>query len=137
MTKNRFAELANLLPPMSIMLTHSRKKVAKALRELGVESQCQGVLKGKDATTMICENGDTGECLFVVYMSPNLEWTAEQDIGLLAHEATHIVRAYLESIGETLPSEEMQAYLTGAVVQDLCGAHFAWKKKRLKRKRGA
>lgn len=137
MAKGGFSEVANLLPPMSIMFTHSHKKVAKTLRDLGVESQCQGVLKGKDATTTICENDDTGECLFVVYMSPNLEWTAEQDIGLLAHEAAHVVRAYLESIGETSPSEEMQAYVTGAVVQELCGAHFAWKKKRLKRKRGA
>ena len=125
------------MPSISVALTHSRKGVAKAMGELGIVKKPGDVEVMSAATTYTLERSDTGECSFVVYISPeSVEWSAHQDVGTIAHEASHIARSYFEWLGEASPSDEMQAYTIGHIVSELCGAHFAWKRKKMRKTQG-
>lgn len=122
------------MPPIHIALTHSRKGIVKAMRKLGIKKKPGDVMTLGDATTYTLRERDAGDCSFVVYVSPeSVEWGAHQDVEAIAHEASHVARSYFESLGETSPSDELQAYTIGHIVSELCGAHFAWKRKKMKR----
>lgn len=127
-------ESVSPMPPIRIALTHSRKGVAKAMNELGIKKKAGEVEVLKAATTYPLKSLDTGNCAFVVYVSPeSVEWSSHQDVGTIAHEASHIARLYFESLGEASPSDELHAYTIGHITSALCGAHFDWKSKKIKR----
>ncbi|MEG1246682.1 MAG: hypothetical protein RSD15_09805 [Gordonibacter sp.] len=104
------------------------------MNKLGIKKKPRDVKLMSAATTYTLERRDTGECAFIVYVSPeSVEWGAHRDVGTIAHEASHIARSYFESLGEASPSDELQAYTIGHIVSELCGAHFAWKRKKLRK----
>lgn len=119
-----FIELFGHTPSINLCLVHSKKKLRAALRKLGMSDE----LIPSDATTYYKEGDNT----FIIYIDKaSLHHDAAEDIGLLAHEATHVAQGYFRSIGEECPSDEFQAYTVQAVTQELCNRHFKWKKKRL------
>lgn len=119
-----FYELCDPIPRLKVFLAHTKKKAREALRKLGMNDE---VMPG-DAITFYKE----GDLDFVVFINKkSLHRDAVEDIGLLAHEATHVAQGYFRAIGEECPSDEFQAYTVQAVTQELCDQHFKWKKKRL------
>lgn len=118
-------------PPIHLIFTHSKKRLKKLFRKFGIPEN-EAERPRANATTCYLESKETGEDdIFIIYMQPCTEWSAAQDAGLLAHEATHIAQDYLASIGEDKPSPEFEAYIVGFVTQELVQKHFKWKKKRL------
>ncbi len=61
-----------------------------------------------DATTHFLVN--RGNTTALVCLGRTTGRTRAEVVGLLAHEATHIVQDYFASIGEDAPSKEVQAY---------------------------
>lgn len=119
-----FHELYEPIPSLSLCLVHTKKKAREALRKLGMNDE----LLSSDASTFYKE----GDMTFVVFINKkSLHRDAVEDIGLLAHEATHVAQGYFRAIGEECPSDEFQAYTVQAITQELCEQHFKWKKKRL------
>ena len=119
-----FYELYESIPSLELCLVHSKKKAREALCKLGMNDE----LLPSDATTYYRE----GDKTFIVYIDKkSLHHDATEDIGLLAHEATHVAQGYFRAIGEERPSDEFQAYTVQALTQKLCEQHFKWKKKRL------
>ena len=88
-------------------------------------------LRACDATTSSLQHNVTGEVVYMIWMRPCVEWSAETDVAILSHEATHVALDYLREIGENEPSEELMAYTVQAITEYLVGKHFKWKKKRL------
>lgn len=118
-------------PPINLIFTHSKKRLRKLLKKFGC-SVSDADQPRSNATAYFLENNDArNEDFFIVYMEPCLDWSAAQDAGILAHEATHVAQDYMTSIGEDKPSPEFEAYIVGHVTQELVAQHFKWKKKRL------
>lgn len=114
--------------PVKVIFTHSEKKLARIYRKFGItQSDAHNITS--DARTTHITNGSDG--YFIVYMKPCLDWSAAQDVALLAHEATHVMQYYFEDIGEESPGIEAQAYVVQFVTEYLVERHFRWKKKRL------
>jgi hypothetical protein len=118
-------------PPINLIFTHSKKRLKKLFRKFGIAEREADRLRANATTTFLEATGSDEDDIFIVYMQPCLEWSAAQDAGLLAHEATHIAQDYLASLGEDKPSPEFEAYIVGFVTQELVSQHFEWKKKRL------
>ena len=121
------------LPSIDILLTHSEKKAKRIIRKMAGEESVNdwSSLRACDATTSSLQHNVTGEVVYMIWMRPCVEWSAETDVAILSHEATHVALDYLREIGENEPSEELMAYTVQAITEYLVGKHFKWKKKRL------
>ena len=86
-------------------------------------------LRDCDATTSPLQNTETGETVYLVWMTPCMEYEASVDASLLAHEAVHVAADYLQSLGMEDVDEEFMAYTVQAVSEYLIEEHFKWKKK--------
>ena len=124
----------DFMPAIPVRLTHSKKKLRKFYRDFGEDPECLEESFGKSyAITNTFTRG--GECLHVVYMTDCLDHAAEEDAGLLAHEAVHVVEEYFRNIGEYVQSDELRAYAVQGVTTYLVGEHFKWKQKRFDKRR--
>ena len=121
------------LPSIDILLTHSEKKAKRIIRKMAGEESVNdwSSLRARDATTSSLQHNVTGEVVYMIWMRPCVEWSAETDVAILSHEATHVALDYLREIGENEPSDELMAYTVQAITEYLAGKHFKWKKKRL------
>lgn len=128
----RFDEIG-VMPPLSLLLTHSRKKYLRAVSELGGSQAESGALIDRADGVTDCFWSDDGSLLCLVYLSPDPGRTDAQDAGLIAHEAVHVAQGYLEWIGEDEPGAELEAYVTQYAAQRLGERHWHWKAKRIKR----
>lgn len=123
-----YDEIDGLVPSINLVFTHSIKKANKLMRKCG----CGNMYVGHyEALSNQLINPETGHVIYIVYMQPNLDWSAAHDAGLLAHEATHIAQRYFEYMGEHSPSKEFEAYLVGNLTAILCDKHFEWKRKKM------
>lgn len=114
------------LPMPELRLYHSPKKCAKFLKKHGIPFE---PIDGADAETWAFSD-ETGSHAVVLYdADPQADYG--NDIGMLAHEATHVMLYALGSIGEDEPAEEEMCYVTQAVTQWLCESHFGWKERHL------
>lgn len=59
----------------------------------------------------------------IVCVEPQPNRTADQIVGLLAHEATHLWQAVVEELGEVDPSPEFEAYSIQHFTQCLCASY--------------
>ena len=121
------------LPGIDILLVHSQKKAKRIIGKMAGEKAVKdwSRLRARDATTSSLQHNVTGEVVYLIWMRPCVEWSAETDVAILSHEATHVALDYLREIGEDEPSEELFSYTVQAVTEYLVGKHFKWKKKRL------
>lgn len=78
------------------------------------------VREGAHAATHILKRD--GQLIFLVCMQRSRQRTLTQHYALLVHEAVHIWRAWMSSIGEEHPSEEFEAYSLQAISQGLMDA---------------
>lgn len=78
------------------------------------------VSPGKDATTILLMSSE-GHSACVVCVREDAMKSAEvaEIVGLLAHEATHVVQFFMDEIGEIQPSREFQANSIQTVTQYL------------------
>lgn len=131
--KVNFYSIDYILPSITIKLTHSKKKARKIIEEMTSKECAQDwdSLRERDATTSTLQHSETGEVVYLVWMRPCIDWSADTDVAILAHEATHVAIDYLKSIGEDEPSEELFAYTIQAITGYLVDKHFRWKKKQL------
>lgn len=121
----KFEEL-QVMPPVLIRFTHSKKKYGKWLDRFG-----GGEAPGNAEATTACVRGDD-EVVFLVWMTPCLDFDAAEDAALLAHEAVHIADDYFaHQINEDHPSSELKAYVVQYITAHLVKKHFKWKRKRL------
>lgn len=116
------------IPMPELRLYHSAKKCAKFLGKHGIDFN---PIEGTDADTWTFY--DSGSYA-VVYFPKKSERDYWDDMGLLAHEATHIMLWALSRIGEEDAGEEEMAYVTQAIASWLCKAHFEWKERRIAKK---
>ena len=74
--------------------------------------------KRADATTHLLAN-DHGETVAVVALGDISNRSGVEIAGLLVHEAVHVWQEYCDSIGETQPGREQEAYAVQAIAQEL------------------
>lgn len=133
-----FDRVRPALPGIDIMLTHSEKRAKRIIKKMVGDDEVRewSRLRPRDATTSCLQHDVTGEVVYVIWMRPCVEWSAETDVAILSHEATHVALDYLRGIGEDEPSEELMAYTVQAITEYLVGKHFKWKEGRLARAAG-
>ena len=78
-----------------------------------------------DATSHHLVNGSK-ELVTIVALGDMTGRSGVEIAGLLVHEATHIWQEYCESIGETNPGREQEAYAIQAIAQELM-AEYSWR----------
>ncbi len=123
------------LPALPIKLTHSRRRARKIIAAIEGRRCAEEYdqMPAADATTSNMYDERAGQLVHLVWISPDAGRSAADDVGLLAHEAVHVVRSYLAGIGEDEPSEELCAYLVQDVAGYLAAKHFEWKKRAIAR----
>lgn len=114
------------LPMPELRLYHSRKKCAKFLKRHGIPFE---PIETADAQTWTFH--DRKGSYAVVLMDSDTAHEYWEDMGMIAHEATHIALFAFGDIGEEEPAEEETCYLVQAVTTRLCEAHFRWKERHL------
>lgn len=115
------------MPSIDLRLTHSVEKLQRWREDLtGIRPIDE---PNTSAATYTYYNGE--HLVFIVYMSPSLEYDASSDAALLAHEAVHVAQHYFENIEENKPASEEFAYVVQGISEYLVAKHFRWKQKRL------
>ena len=114
-----------LMPAVEVSLWHDREKLKKRLAERDVEISLD---KGCDGQTFTIDTGE-GDIHFVLVENMEKHELCYQ-LGLIAHEATHIASRHFSAIGEDEPAEEEWAYAIEAVCSALFDQHLAWVKGR-------
>ena len=71
-----------------------------------------------DATTHFFDD-QRGDSVAVVALGDTTGRSGVEIAGLLVHEAVHIWQAHRESIGETHPGQEQEAYAVQSIAQEL------------------
>jgi hypothetical protein len=96
-------------PGPFVALVTSEDMLADELRRLKFRENIPFLRsEAADATTHFLVN--RGNTTALVCLGNTEGRTKAEVIGLLAHEAVHIMQDYFESIGESTPSKEVQAY---------------------------
>ena len=109
------------LPFFALCLTPAAFKQAE--RKLKMVGNDAWLGRNDHATTHTYHNGNGGvACLVCLQVDKNRS-RAYID-GILAHEATHIMQAFLESIGETHPGREEEAYAVGNITERLIAEYL-------------
>lgn len=116
----------SVLPMPELRLYHSRKKCEKFLARHQIPFN---PIDGDDAQTWTFRDG--GMPYAVVLYDGDIQYDYWEDMGMLAHEATHIALFAFGDIGESEPAEEEMCYTVQAISKWLCKAHFKWKEKRI------
>ena len=109
-----------------------------ALKHLGGKSgkPCVSAYPQRGAHTITLSSTSGSLCCLVSLSDEAQRKPLHQVLALLVHEASHVVDAYLEDIGESRPGFEQRAYALQAVSQPLMleilrrGAHGPWKPSR-------
>ena len=130
MSRMRLSRDFAVLPMPELRLYHSRRKCEKFLGGHGVPFD---PIETADAQTWTFR--DKWQSYAVVLYDTDGERSFCQDMGLLAHEATHAALFALGEIGETEPAEEEMCYVVQAISTWLCEAHFKWKERKLEGKK--
>lgn len=118
------------LPMPELRLYHSPKKCAKFIGRHGVPFEPN---ESADAQTWTFE--DDGRSYAVVLYDCDQSTDYWDDIGMLAHEATHVMLFAFGEIGEEEPAEEEMCYVVQALTTWLCEAHLRWKERHKERSR--
>ncbi len=116
-----------LMPAVEVSLWHDREKLKKRLAERGVEIALRNDCDGQ---TFTADTGD-GDIHFVLVDDCEKHELCYQ-LGLIAHEATHIASRHLSALGEDEPAEEEWAYTIEAICSALFDQHLAWREGRSK-----
>lgn len=98
-------------------LCTTEKQFRRELKRLKVEPM-KFINAGADATTHHLISPDGRQCS-IVCMPHDKAATRPQRYGLLVHEAVHIWQWFVDSIGETSPSHEFEAYSIQSISQRL------------------
>lgn len=104
-----------------VALVRTAKQLAKVRADLGIDAALHEQAPrwadraGTAGLTWTLEVDD--ELHFVVYIADHDD--PAQLMGVIAHEAVHVMSGYLAWLQEAQPGEETQAYTVQAVVQEL------------------
>lgn len=113
------------MPAMNVSLYHSRNKLSRDLRRHGIELDLSMSCEAQTITTEL--DGITASFVLMELSDDSPLWV---QLGLLAHEATHVAVHYLSGIGEEEPGEEELAYAVQAAAGCLFDMHLTWLRKR-------
>lgn len=118
----QFDEVHVCLPDIPIKFTHSLEQYREWMSLCGYDERRKTY---HDATTTMVEGVE--QACFFVWMDGALEEGTVNEAGLLAHEAVHVAKNYLEIIGEVEPTEELLAYVVQSVFIYLFKKHMDYK----------
>lgn len=106
-----------------LTLATSEKAFQKVMRHCNVPVEQWGrwINEGANATAHTLNQG--GKLIFVVCIQPEADTTPIQIAALLVHESVHVWQQFRQSIGETNPSSEFEAYSIQAIAQCLMQAY--------------
>lgn len=110
-----------LMPSVEVSLWHDREKLKKRLAERDVEIALDRKCEGQ---TFTIDTGDADVHFVLIEGFEKHEMCYQ--LGLLAHEATHIASRHFEAIGEEEPAEEEWAYAIEAICSALFDMHLAY-----------
>ena len=116
--------------PVYFCLCLTEKQFEKKLKHLKFREELSFVNCGSDATTHYFER--KGKTTAIVCFKEDASRAPEQNIALLVHEAVHIWQQAKESIGESSPSKEFEAYSVQSITQELLRYYFKSQLKRSK-----
>lgn len=105
-------------------LCTSEAQYNKVMKRLKTKNPPRWTNQGAPATTHTLENSDSKICCVVCIDVPS-NISKGQVYGLLVHEAVHVWQQYCESIGESRPSSEFEAYTIQAIAQALMFSYDA------------
>lgn len=104
-----------------VALVRTARQLAKARAELGIDpalhAQAPSWVDRKDTAGLTWTLEVDSELHFIVYIADNEDPAAL--MGVIAHEAVHVMRGYLSWLAEAQPGEETEAYTVQAVVAEL------------------
>lgn len=100
------------------ILCLSKAEYKAEMRKMGVKGRLPAwVNAGADATVHYLTKRATRAAIVCLRVSGKHE--PSQIAGMLVHEAVHIWQEFRESIGETKPSHEFEAYCVQRIAQNL------------------
>lgn len=131
----KYLDRTLIVSPYCLALCQSEKVFAKEMRRLGVpkDRRPEFAMRGVDACVHFFEDGDTG-LTAIVCIGDTGKHSMVQVYALLVHEAVHVWQAVRESLGESAPSAEFEAYSIQSIAQELMDA---WKRPKKARKKEA
>ena len=110
-------------PGPYLALCLSQDEFDSAMAHLKIKTSASYVNEGKGGTTHHATN-PSGELVCVVCIGDYAGRNPVEVAGLLVHEAVHVWQEYADSIGETSPGREQEAYAIQSIAQELM-AEFA------------
>lgn len=102
----------NWLLPYISLVTNNEDFEAICKRKKLNRSEGVWLREGAEAITHTFINiAGQSQCICLVCIRPDKKETIAAVVGLLAHEAYHVVNSRLEQLGEHSPGQEVMAYL--------------------------
>lgn len=110
--------------PMNIALCLSEEAFQKEMRRLKVERALwpEFLITGANATAHFFLQDDAQE-IAIVCLKPANDRPFVEVAGILVHEAVHVWQSIRQSIGETEPSKEFEAYAIQNISQALMNTY--------------
>lgn len=110
--------------PMNIALCLSEESFRKEMRRLKVERALwpEFLITGANATAHFFLQDDAQE-IVIVCLKPETDRPFIEIAGILVHEAVHIWQSIRQSIGESEPSKEFEAYAIQNISQSLMNTY--------------
>ena len=119
MAKVKWLDRRIACPGPYLALVLSREEFDAAMRHCKVPVGAPYLkTKRANATTHHLENG-SGDVVSVVALGDTTDRDPIEVAGLLVHEAVHVWQEYCDSIGESHPGSEQEAYAVQAIAQEL------------------
>lgn len=104
--------------PIHVGITADEKAYWREMKRLGVNEPNPFTADSHAASTHILalasRTRKSTTCIITV--NPTMLKSRDHTCALLAHEATHVAQACWESMGETKPGDEIEAYLVQYIV---------------------
>ena len=116
--------------PGHLGMARSEAEFRRKLRHLKVPVRewPEFVRQGADATTHFFERRNSNSVCAIVCYRPDGTKTRSQVAAMMAHEAVHVWRSAMETLGEKDPSEEFMAYGIQNITQTLLTVLWGKKK---------
>lgn len=117
--KTRWLDRRIACPGHYLSLVLSQEEFDAALRHCRVPTGAAFLKTERSHATTHYFNNPSGQLVCIVALGDTTGRNAIEIAGLLVHEAVHVWQQHCESIGETHPAVEQEAYGVQSIAQEL------------------
>jgi hypothetical protein len=122
-TKIKWLERRIAHPGPYLTLCINEEQFNKALKDCGVKASIPWIGNDHSDACVHHLNNQSNEAVCIVCIRSKPKATAIEVAGLIVHESVHVWQSYCESIGESDPGCEQEAYGIQGISQTLLQAY--------------